>query len=301
MRFPDFLLIGAAKSGTTALFYYLGQHPDLFACPVREPNFFALENHKLEFPGPGDEETVGKHSVTNLEGYRRLFDGSDAEQKAGEVSPLYLYAREAPARIKRYIPDVRLIVVLRHPVDRAYASYLHLRRDGREVFESFEEALSSERERIVCGWEHLWHYVEMGRYATQIQRYLDCFNAAQIKVILYEDFQAHPVEVVQQCFEFLNVDTHFIPDFSRRPNQSGIPRSRFTQQVLSGDGYVKRLMAKYLPEKIKGRILTQVQRMNLHRPLMDEELRRELNDLFKEEIILLQDLIDRDLSHWLND
>lgn len=300
MRLPDFLLIGAAKSGTTALFYYLGQHPGVYPCPVREPSFFALEGHTLHFAGPGDRATVGTHAVTDLAAYGALFEGAAPGQVAGEVSPLYLYDAAAPARIKAHIPQAKLIVILRNPVERAYASYLHLRRDGREPCNRFEEALSREQVRIASGWEHLWHYVAMGRYATQLQRYLSVFDPAQLLLIRYDEFQAAPAAVVQQCFEFLGVDAGFAPSFARRPNRSGEPRSRLVQRVVGGQGRMKQ-MARWLPEGLRGRLLDRVQRLNLARPAMDSRARRSLEEAYQDEIHQLQELTGWDLSDWLTD
>ncbi len=299
MRNPDFLIIGAAKSGTTALFHYLGQHPQIYTCPVREPNFFALEHATINFTGPGDAETIGQNSVTERLAYNNLFDQAKPGQVAGEVSPLYLYQPETAQRIKDYVPDAKLIAVLRQPVDRAYASFLHLRRDRRESETSFRDALKAEQERIAAGWEHLWHYQGMGNYASQLRRYYASFSRNQIKVILYDDFLHYPKQVLESCFKFLEVDTEFQPDTSRRPNQSGIPRSYLLQKVLAGANPMKRLVSSVLPERIKGGMVSVVQRWNLSKPELDPTLRKELLKSFETEILELQDLIGRDLTHWL--
>lgn len=301
MRLPDFLLIGAAKSGTTALFHYLGQHPDIFACPVREPNFFALEGKEIDFSGPGDQETVGWHSISTLPEYAQLFGQVGERQIAGEVSPLYLYNAEAPARIHLHVPDVKLLVMLRNPVDRAYASYMHLRRDGRESCDTFREALELENERIRSGWEHLWHYVEMGKYAAQLNRYVSRFDRSQIKVFLYDDFQESPAALLRGCFDFLNVDSGFEPDFSRQPNRSGIPRSRLIQKTISGQGWLKKVIAAAIPEKAKGKLVSKIQKWNLSRPEMDPAVQKHLQQRYREELLMLQELIGRDLSTWFAD
>ena len=99
MRWPDFLIIGAAKAGTTALYHYLRQHPDIFACAVREPNFFGLDRLPASYCGPGDRETIGLNSIFEQAAYLRLFEGASEAQQAGEVSPLYLYSSSAASRI----------------------------------------------------------------------------------------------------------------------------------------------------------------------------------------------------------
>ena len=301
MRWPDFLLIGAAKSGTTALFNFLKQHPDIYGCPVLEPNFFALEGSNQVFAGPGDGRTIERNSVRDKQAYQQLFSDASEAQCVGEVSPLYLYHEEAPARIKQYVPNMRLICVLRNPIDRAYASYLHLQRDGREPSHSFEEALVKESIRVDKGWEHLWHFRRMGCYATQLQRYVEHFDREQIKLFLYDDFQADPGAVVRACYAFLGVTTDFAPDMSRRFNPSGIPRSDYLQQMVSGQGTVKQILKRLTPTRLRGRIFSTIQRVNLTRPDMQAATRKELIDWYKDEINALADLIGRDLSHWLSD
>ncbi|MEM8486590.1 MAG: sulfotransferase [Bacteroidota bacterium] len=306
MRFPDFILIGAAKSGTTALFYYLSQHPEVFACPVREPNFFALQDTPAEelpalFSGPGDRETVGRNSVTDLQAYHALFKGAQPGQVVGEVSPLYLYHPDAASNIARQVPQAKLIVVLRNPVARAHASFLHLRRDGREPCTHFGEGLLLEKERRTAGWEHLWHYEAMGRYAAQVERYLALFPRTQLLFLLYDDFVADAPSVLARCFSFLDVDAAFEPDLSRKPNRSGIPRVKPLQQFLSGTSALKKVLVRYLPAQTRGRLVSGVQRLNLARPALEKRIANKLQAAYKEDIEQLQDLIDRDLSAWLTD
>lgn len=311
MRFPDFILIGAAKSGTTALFYYLAQHPGIFACPVREPNFFALESKagpgdvsadvRAQFTGPGDRETIGQHSVTALDAYLALFEDAAPDQVAGEVSPLYLYHPDAAANLVQRVPDCKIIVVLRDPVARAYASYLHLRRDAREPCDRFEDALAKEAARRAAGWEHLWHYEAMGRYAAQITRYLNHFPKTQVQYILHDDLLDDAPAVLAKCFTFLGVDTNFQPDFSRKPNRSGIPRIAPLQRFLSGQSVVKKTLVRMLPEQMRGRLVSGVQRINLARPAMAPATAARLRAAYRDDILALQDLIDRDLSVWLTD
>ncbi len=301
MRWPDFLLIGAAKSGTTALFNYLKQHPEIYGCPVLEPNFFALEGSDVVFAGPGDARTIERNSIRDKHAYQQLFADAAQGQRVGEVSPLYLYHEQAPARINLYVPNVRLICVLRNPVDRAYASYLHLQRDGRESSHSFEEALAKESIRMGKNWEHLWHFRQMGCYATQLQRYFEHFDRSQIKVFLYDDFQDDPGGVVNACYAFLGVSTGFVPDMSRRFNPSGIPRSNLVQQLVAGQGVTKQILKRLMPARLRGRLFTAVQRVNLARPVMQAATRKGLTDWYKDEINELADLIERDLSHWLSD
>src|SRR3954452_17434204 len=123
MTMPNFLIVGAAKSGTTSLYYYLKQHPQVFVSPVKEPKFFAYEGEKVVYRGPGDAEN-NRRLVNNLADYRALFGGANGAKAIGEASPVYLYSPKACERIRHYLPDAKLFVILRDPAERAYPSFL---------------------------------------------------------------------------------------------------------------------------------------------------------------------------------
>ncbi len=299
MRWPDFLIIGAAKAGTTALYHYLRQHPDIFACPVREPNYFGLNRSPASYCGPGDQDTIGLNSIADRAAYLDLFKGAGVGKKAGEVSPLYLYSPSAARRIYEANPSMKLIVILRHPADRAYASYLHLVRDGRESLGSFEAALEAEGGRIEAGWEHLWHYRSMGYYASQLDTYLEHFDRSQLLILLTENFKRKPDVILKSCFSFLDVDPMFKPNMSRRPNQSGIPRSRWVHRLMQQTGPLRRGLVQRIPERWRGTVVTRVQQLNLRRPSMPVKTRRVLQEAYRTDIERLQGLIERDLEQWL--
>jgi hypothetical protein len=292
-RTPDFLILGAAKAGTTALSLYLSQHPGVFMPAQRETNFFALEGAVPAFSGPGDASAVNHKAVTRWEDYLDLFAQAPPTCRVGECSPLYLYHPLVADRVVRRLPEVRLIVVLRQPADRAYASYLHLVRDGRETA-SFEEGLAREAERIAAGYEHLWHYREMGFYGRQLQRYFDRFDARQIHVVRYEEFQQTPERVLAGLFAFLGVDPTFTPDRTRRPNRSGVPRYRRLFRMLAGATALR----SWMPEPLRGRAATLVQQVLLRRPPMPDGIRRRLLDGYREDTRVFERLAGIDLSDW---
>ena len=118
MTLPNFLIIGSAKGGTSSLHYYLRQHPQIFMPDLKEPRFFALEGETLNFQNP--DSAINHDSVTNLREYKNLFANAINEIGIGEASPLYLYSEKAVRRIKHYVPDAKLIVILRNPVDRSF-------------------------------------------------------------------------------------------------------------------------------------------------------------------------------------
>jgi hypothetical protein len=296
-RLPNFLVIGAAKSGTTAFFSYLRQHPDVFMPSIKEPHFFAFEGERPAFRGPRPSINA---AITDPAEYRALFAAAGDAPAVGEASNLYLYLPEAAERIRRTLPDARLIAVLRQPADRAYSSYLHLKRDGREPAATFEDALALEAERRDAGWGFLWRYRDMGHYALQLRRYLDHFSSEQILIHLYEDFATSPADVMRTTFAFLGVDPSFRPALGHRPNQGGVPRAGWRRTLLSRAGPVRRLAAPLLPRRVRDRVRRSIDRRVLVHEPMSPITRRALTDEYRDEIRELGHLIGRDLSAWLD-
>jgi hypothetical protein len=296
MKMPNFLIIGAAKAGTTSLYYYLNQHPEIYMSSFKEPRFFALEGEKLNFQNPDGD--INYTSVTSLEAYYKLFEDVTNEIAIGEASPLYLYSSKATERIKYYIPNANLIAILRDPVQRAFSCYTHLVRENHEKL-LFEQAICEEKHRIQNNWAHLWHYKNGGYYYQQLKRYFDTFNREQIKVFLYEELNANSIDVVQDIFRFLEVDDTFIPDLTRM-NVSGVPKSRILHSLLSTKNPVRNFVKPLLPKKFRENVSRSIQKWNLERKLtLALETRKELIDLYREDILQLQDLIQKDLSKWL--
>lgn len=295
MTLPNFLIIGAAKAGTTALHTYLQQHPQVYMTPDKETNFFAFEGENLNFQGPGDE-AINQFSLTTLESYQAEFQNVSKEKAIGEACPLYLYHPKAPEGIRSYIPDVRLIVILRNPVDRAYANFLHIVRDDREPCRDFDLALQQEEKRIKDNWEWFWHYIQLGYYNEQLQRYYQIFDRQQIRVYLYEDLCQNSLALMQDIFRFLDIDDNFIPDLNIRPNKSGMPKNLLFHQLLTKPNPLKSFLKPLFPSILRQKI----QHQNLTTPQISSEAKAFLKELYRQDIIKCQDLIDRDLSLWLN-
>lgn len=294
MLMPNFIIIGTAKAGTTSLCNYLAQHPQIYMSPIKEPHFFSFEKKDLKFNGPGDRE-ISKKFITNIQDYYGLFKNVSEEKAIGEASSTYLYISKAAERIHRVIPETRLIVILRNPVDRAYASYLHLVRDGRESTSDFAIALQLEKERIKNNWMPLWHYLNRGFYYSQLKRYFDLFDSTKIKIYLYEDFQKKNLAVVQDIFQFLEVDSTFTPNIVTKFNVSGIPKNRKLQKIFNTSGFYKTIVKKILPANLKQKIRVS----NLSKPKLSDSIRVELKKIYREDILLVQSLIKKDLAIWL--
>lgn len=299
MTMPNFLVIGAGKSGTSSLYHYLKQHPQIYMSPVKETRFFAFEGEELDFCGPGDLE-AHRSTVTDIETYRALFDSVSGERAVGEVSPMYMYAPKSPGRIKHYIHEAKLIAVLRDPVERAYSSFLHLVRDGREPLDNFAWALQEEEFRIKCNYAPLWRYKELGFYYAQLSRYFEHFDGKKIQIYLYEDLKEDPVGVMQDIFEFLDVDESFVPDISARYNIGGVPKNKSLHAFLTKPNSVKAAVRPFVPAGMRRRLGDGLKSQNLRNPpQVSPEMRRQLIEVYREDVLKLEDLIQRDLSGWL--
>jgi hypothetical protein len=295
MTLPNFLIIGAAKSGTTSLANYLRQHPEIYLSKIKEPHFFAFEGQSINFCGPGDKK-VHQSIVTNLDTYQSLFQSASVEKAIGEASTSSLIVPDAAKRIKKYTPNVKLIAILRNPAERAYSSFLHLRRDGREVTEDFRKALQKEAARIDNNWGCLWRYTQIGFYHQQLKPYYELFDSQQIRVYLYEDLKNNPSLFFKDIFEFLNVDTNFIPNTTIKNNVSGIPKSRLLHNVLHSKNTIRSIIGPLVPKYLR----IKLREHNLSKPQLSVMIKNDLLEIFKEDILSLQSLINRDLSHWLN-
>lgn len=302
MTLPNFLIIGAAKSGTSSLYDYLGQHPQVYTSPLKGPCYFAFEDgHQVRVNGPGDQELFNRLMVTNFASYQELFSGVTGETAIGEASVLYMYEPSTAARIYAYKPDIKLIACLRNPVDRAFSSYLHLRRDAREPLASFADALRAENDRVCARWEHQWHYTRLGAYHEQLVRYYELFHREQIAVYLYDEFLEDPIGLVQKIYRFLGVDGSFAPDISIRLNVSGKPRSRVLHNFLTKPNPLAASMRKGLPATLRKKLGAQLMALNLdtQRQTLSHDMRHKLTQLYREDILKLELLIQRDLSAWL--
>jgi hypothetical protein len=297
---PNFLIVGAAKSGTTAIASFLSQHPDIYICPLKEPKF--ISSHFLTFPlrGRGDE-FIESFTVKSYEQYRALFRRVRGQKAIGEASVenLYYYKQAIPW-IRHYLGEPRIIIVLRDPVNRAFSAYKQLLRDRRE-FLSFEEGLGAEGQRCQQNWEFLWHYTAAGFYSCQIGAYLGAFQ--RVKVVLFDDFRNDARAFMKDIFEFLEVDATFEPKVDIRLNRSGVVRGGVWDLLFRVRGQMGTLY-KFLTLQgfSDSRILYLIERVrhrNMVQMSMHAQTEKRLRALFHEDIVRTQQLIGRDLRGWL--
>lgn len=302
MGLPNFIIIGAGRAGTTSLYYYLGQHPEVFLSPVKETRFFAfdtgLTGERSPFP-----TSVDLFEVRSWEAYQRLFDGrTPSHRAAGEASPIYLFWPGAAERIAHRLPDVKLLAILRDPVERAYSSYMKYVRDGVEP-RTFEQVIDDE----LTGPKPVPEIgqctaVLNGYYHRHLSEYLARFPRQNIAIFFYDDLEARPLDTMADVFRFIGVDADFKPDVSIRYNVSGVAKKGVAGKVLRKNR-LTRLVRRTVPEPLLRapyRALTNLMNRNLVKPAIAPETRARLVNLYRDDILRLQDLTGRDLSAWLD-
>lgn len=307
MTLPNFLIIGAAKGGTTSLYAYLRQHPEVFMSVPKEPTFFGNEGTDGLFNGPHDEDRA-YHSrvITNIDDYSALFRNVTDQKAIGEASVYSLYLPKAPEQIKKYIPGAVTFAVLRNPADRAYSAYLHVVRQAREKL-SFADSLQREPERIRQNWNPLWHFKAMGFYYEQVKRFYDTFGRNRVHVYLYEDFHKEPLRVIHEVLDILGLDTSFQPDMSRRYKQSYVPKYPGIEKFLHQSKIKVQFAKQHWPAQLRWRarhlesfIDWIAQPNRIAPPPIPQNVRAALLDEYRDDILRLGDLLQRDLSHWCN-
>jgi hypothetical protein len=316
---PNLFVIGAAKAGTTALHHYLAQHPDIFMSPLKEPNYFAFDHRVRIFACPHltprnefERDRLRREryeiSVLDRADYERLFARGRHRPIRGESSPAYLYFPGTAARIRRAVPDARIVAVLRNPVDRAYSKFLQMRRDSMEPLGDFAAAVAAEGWRKRAGWSPTWLYMDRGYYHRQLEPYFEQFDRSHIHVLLYDDLKRDPSASLCAIFEFLDVDSRVAPDTGERHNISSIahvPRSRFLYSLLARPYLLSARLQGLLPEPIVRRGRPWARQLLLKRATppraaaLVAELRQVLAGSFHDDVQRLEGLIQRDLSGWL--
>lgn len=301
--FPNLFIAGAAKGGTTTLHYALDQHPQVFMSRKKEPGYFAWPEEDLQFINNGKLITQPRFLVNHLKEYLALFEEGSDKKIRGESSTSYLFFHEkAIANIKRIHPDpeqVKILIALRNPVDRAFSQYMHKLRDGAESL-SFEEALEKEQWRKENNWHFDYQYVARGMYFNQVKAFLE--NFPLVKIYLSDDLRTDPAGVVNSLEDFLKIDRAPL-DFGDELNVSGEPKVEALNRFLKKKNPLKSFLGKLLPKELRRKARLKVQstiyKYNLEKKEMNPETQERLKKVFRDDVLKLQDLIGRDLSSWI--
>ncbi len=235
---PNFFIVGAAKAGTTSLYHYLSQHPDVYMSPIKEPHYFSQVK-------PSWKQRFLMEPVLDEGAYLKLFYGARGKKAVGEASPSYLWDQAAPFLIKEKVPEAKIIMLLRDPVERAFSHYLMDVRQG-VVKGGFLEELKKDFEDEKKGWGISHLYVELGFYHEQIARYKECFSEDNIKIILFDDLVRSEVDFVREVAIFLGLKSDFV--FSAEAKNT-FSRSRFIffKNILKVFG-AKNIAKKFISE-----------------------------------------------------
>ncbi len=293
----SFFIIGAPKCGTTTLYKWLSQHPNIFLPNNKEPCFFC--DYKDNFKGPRASSFFSSIPTSSYE-YDALFNNAGEGDIIGEASVPYLSDKNAPHRIKKYNPKAKIIVILRNPAQRAYSEYMHTIRDGYENV-SFKESLELEEERKESNWIPNFFHITRGLYSENISTYINLFGKENVKIFLFEDIVTDPDKLISDVFEFIDIAPSPI-NTKTIYNATGLTRVRWLQKLLSGKKKWKDLIKKIIGKTTSQKIKFFVDSANLSKSKkLSKTVEIELIEkYFREDIIKLQELIGRDLSSWLS-
>jgi hypothetical protein len=301
MRLPDFLIIGASKSGTTTLYEYLCRHPQIYMSTPKEPEFFASVNDKNYAKG--------------INWYASLFSQADPHQVCGEASGRYTNWPQFPQaaeRVAQVLPHAKLIYIMRHPVDRAYSlyaqivKYSQLRQPQSKVKKTFEQSIEPGSYSLPGSY-----LLDSGDYMKQIEQYLRFFPRESFLFLLMEDLAQRPAETLSKVCNFIGVDDeiNLIQDDSIAANQAShhaewFVRSRITAPLKAIPGVAS--AANWLPQGARDRAYQilkrlpykqQIEKQYLPPPMLPET-RQMLLERFHEPNQRLAEFLNRDLSHW---
>ena len=292
-RLPNFFIIGAAKSGSTSLYSQMRQHANVYMSPVKEPQFFSND----------DLYRRGMDYYLNT-----FFSGSARFEVRGEATPHYLYYEKAAARLKAEIPEShqQFIVVLRNPIERAYSLYWNMVSEGHESL-SFEDAIRAEKDRSLDpGITRLgsirFQYVDSGKYARQLQTYFKYFDRKQIHIAFHDDLRENPQSVLDTISRFLGLEHPASKASHGDQNAAWRPRSQHLHRFLRQPNWLKRKLGGVVPERYKRTIadrLIQLNKREFEYPPMGNAIRRELRDVFRDDVLELQAITGRHLQNWL--
>lgn len=291
MRKPNFLIVGAAKCGTTSLFEYLRRHPDVYMPACKELSYFAGK----------DEANAG-----TFNDYLKFFSNARFESKIGEASGAYLYSSSAPLKIASALgKSTKIIIILRNPIEMAYSLWAQNRKDGNEQL-TFKEALDAEATRMndryfanqIKTWLYQFAYVDRARYAKQVERYLDTFGRKNVRIYIFEIFFDNIKDNMQDIYEFLEIDTTFkLPKYNRY-NVAGDVRSKYLQSLYAERKVWTEPLRWLLPILLRRTIISWLYRLNSkprQRPPISHELRYRLRAEFAQSISDLEKLLDLQL------
>lgn len=291
---PNFIIAGATRSGTTSLYHYLIQHPEISFPKLKEPRYFSSYDLELPQKGPGDI-TVDDKLITLFEDYNDLYFQIN-NKLVGDASSEYLYHHlSSIPKIKEKLGDIPIIFILRNPIERAYSAYNNLVRDGRETL-TFKQALNAENYRVDNRYDMMWHYTAVSKYYEPIKHFLKEFK--NVKIIIFEEFISNKESTLRDIFSFLGVENISI-DTSVVYSKSGKPKSKFVAYVLGRNNSIGNYIRNFLFKVFKREFLEKISRFFVSdKDSLPTEMKKQLYKEFETDIENLESLISINLSNW---
>jgi len=310
---PNFIVVGANKGGTTSIYHYLKQHPEVYLSPVKEPHFFSsdidVNLFKREFAQNklqdiekyvnGDmQQEFHAAFIRDETQYRKLFKLVKNEKAIGELSTSYLYSKTAASEIIKLIPKCKIIICLRNPIERAFSHYRMNLWTGNSNEFDFLKALEDDFDHDPKVWGNAHLYTEIGMYYEQVKRYLDLFDKEHVKIIFTEDMKRDAAGVIRELYEFIGVTSDFTPDTSTQYNEVFTPKYKNLTWVLNKSG-IRPLMKKFSPSFIKKMVVKMFYKGKSDKGEIATAAKAFLVRKLEQDVKQLGLLLNKDLSNWL--
>jgi len=294
-------MVGAAKCGTTSLYYYLSQHPDVFDCPVKEPHHFTA-NYELKFLISGIiKNTKPFLAYKDLSNYLALYKNADNYKIVVDASVAYIQFDKIANAIQNFNNKAKIIILLRNPIERAFSAYSHNKREGGTL--SFQEDLEIEDQESVLGIFRWTHYKKNGLYYENVKHYLDTFGQEKVLILFNEDLESNPQKVLSTVCDFLKIDASFVPkmDFTKQ-NTAHLPKNPKISHLVNNYSQGSMLwsgLKKIFPIQFLRRLKIIINpSIPFQEKLSDEKTIQQLKAYYIEDITKLETLLNRDLSAW---
>ena len=305
-QLPHFVIAGAPKAGTTALHAALATHPQLYLSGVKEPKYYLTDGGPPRADrqrGPGDAHSA-QEWIWRRQEYLRLFDAAPEGTVRGESTPFYLYDRDAHARLVADVPDIKVIVVVRDPVDRAYSNWAHLRADGLEPEADFAAALRAEEQRIEDGWAPFWHYRGLGRYGEQLRDLYRHVPRHSVLLLRYRQLVDTPRETLDRVSEFLGVATgvaHAVAPENVKPFVADTARYRMLARAVRMGAALGASVPPQVWRQASRPLVAALHAGRTRRPPLPVDVRRAALAPLLPDIALLEELTGESFADWKGD
>jgi hypothetical protein len=299
MSNSHFLFVGTAKAGTTSIFEYLRQHPEI-EIPVKE-TFYFLRNVYTDFNLGYPAQRPKEELILNKSEFESIYP-QGSTKLYGEIGTGYLYHHQdsIPLIKKTFGEDVKILIILRNPVNRAYSSYMHFVKDVHEKL-SFEESIKMEAKRKEQKYDFMWMHRDMGLYYEQVKAYLTAFK--NVKILITEEFKENQEAEMKSILEFLGANPDVQFDTNKEHNKSGEPKFKNLQKLITQENLVKKTLrpffrAAFNKEK-RAKMRKKVKNINISSyPPMNPETRGELINFYCKDIEALEGLLGKSLDIW---